>query len=148
MTFGWLSVSRASKSMTSTSAGARGLQLRDGVVAARIAGQRGEDHAQRSLLQVLLADGQADLGGAAEQQQGLGVTDGVDHCSSNLLDMSEAKTPVGSTARRILIHSSIRGYMRVEGLGRGARVLGGVQPAAELEHPLVEFGRRTRSGPA
>lgn len=88
------------------------IHLSDGCIAQRVAGQCREDDAGGCLAQVLLDDRQADLGGATEKQQGLGIADGVDHqWSSNLLDISEAKTLVGSTVRRTLSHSSIRGYI-------------------------------------
>ena len=54
--------------------------------------------------------------------------------------MSEANTPSGSTARRVAIHESICGYMAGKVAALGARVLGGVEPTADLEDPRVESG--------
>ena len=49
-----------------------------------------------------------------------------------------------ATHRDPLVDTRIHG---VEGFGGGARVLGGIQPSAELQHPAVEFGDEgTESG--
>ena len=53
--------------------------------------------------------------------------------------MSEANTRRGSTLRRTrdpLVDPRIHG---VKGFGAHAGILGGVDPAAEFEHPTVEF---------
>ena len=53
--------------------------------------------------------------------------------------MSEANTPCGidlAAHGNPLVDARVHG---VEGLGGGAGVLGGVQPAAELQHASVEF---------
>ena len=88
--------------------GAGVAQRGDGrVQARRRAG--GEHDPQRPAARVALGDREADLRGAAKQQQRLGISDRVDHASLNLRDMSEAKTPWGSTAARTLRHSSSLG---------------------------------------
>ncbi len=56
-----------------------GLHLGDGVVALRVAGDVGQHDAGPCIAQVALADRQPDLGGASEQQDGLGITGGVEN---------------------------------------------------------------------
>src|SRR5947209_1646689 len=99
--------------------------LGGGVQARRRPG--GQYHAQRAAGGVARRGGQRDLGGAAQQQQGLRVANSVDH-SSSLLDRSEANTPAGSAAARTLRHSSIRGYMRCSA-------------AAEVRDSLARYSR-------
>src|SRR5690606_1007996 len=70
----------------------------------------GQDDPHRTVAGVLLGDGQRDVGRAAEHQQRLGVSNGVDH-SSSLRLMSETKMPSGSTVWRIFRNSFARGYI-------------------------------------
>jgi hypothetical protein len=87
--------------------GAGGTQVGHGLVQPRrLPG--GQYDPQRATLGVLARHRKPDLRRPAEQQQRLGVTNSVNH-SDNLLDMSEAKTPCGSTDARTLRHSSSRG---------------------------------------
>ena len=122
--------------------GARGLHLRDGVVTARVVGQGGQHDARRRVAQVPLADRQPDLGGAAEQQDGLGVAYGVEHHLEQLQASGHVggEHPVGihlAAHGDPLVDARVHG---VEGFGGGAGVLGGVEPAAEFQYPPVEFG--------
>ncbi len=61
--------------------------------------------------------GHGDVGGAPEQQQGLGVAERVDH-SESLLAKSDRKRPCGSSARRTSRNSSSRGYIAGISSGR------------------------------
>jgi hypothetical protein len=115
---------------------AGGLHLLDRSISRRVSGHGREDHAHRTLLEVLGGDGQSDLGAATEHQDGLRYAYGVDHecsclvgssgstpgrarpragdetqASSRRRAMSEMNTPVGSILRRLAIHESICGYM-------------------------------------
>ena len=58
---------------------AGGLELFDGRGSRRIAGDRGQHDPHRPLLQILLGDGQPDLGATAQDQDRLGNADGVEH---------------------------------------------------------------------
>src|SRR5699024_4698010 len=69
-----------------------------------------QDDPKRTLVRVLLRGRQRDVGGTAQDQQGLGIANGVNH-SSSLRLMSEAKMPSGSTDWRIVRNSSTRGYI-------------------------------------
>ena len=140
MTAGWVSVLTPSKSIHSTD-----LAPAD-VIAAMASSLRGWSgrsariDAGLRVAQVALGDGQPDLGGAAEEQDRLRVSHGVEDHLQQLQTSGHVggEDAVGidlAAHRDPLVDAWVHG---VEDLGGGAGVLGGVEPAAELEHAPVE----------
>ena len=89
--------------------------------------------------QEAFGDGQPDFGRAAEDEDGLGVAHGVKHHLEKLQTSGHVggEDSGGVTLADLdpFVDSRIHG---VEGLRGGPRVLGGVEAAAEFEHPPVE----------
>ena len=62
-------------------AGTGGVHACGGVIQ-RLASTGGQDHARGAAGEELLDDGEAHVGRAAEQQDGLGFANGINHCDS------------------------------------------------------------------
>ena len=101
-------VSVASNAAVTTPAMPAARQLLRGGVQ-RGGGSPGEHDAAQAGTRQLLDSGDRDLAAAPEDEDRLGLTEGIHHRDS-LLDWSEVKTPLGSIASRTRCHSDSRGY--------------------------------------
>ena len=114
ITLGWLSVSTPSKSIHSTDLAPAAFICATASSLPGSSGRAASTMRAVRVAQVALADGQPDLGRAAEQQDGLGVSYGVEApftAAPNVGPCRRRRRRSGSTLRRTAIHSSMRGYM-------------------------------------